>query len=117
VSAMPRSRLPERALLDEAFLTYVRSVEQIPQVMAVLADDGNEFSVTTVIKRRNLRVCARLFEIEQKFIELFSKLAPDFRILYAQDRPLEQIVTTPSSYRWHWIKDADKSATSRSSQP
>ena len=99
MSAMRQSRPAKKTTFDQAFSTYVRLVKPIQEVVAVLADNGSEFSVTTIIKRRNLRVCARLFEIEEEFLGRLSNLEPDFHILYAQGRPLEQMIAKLSSMR------------------
>ncbi len=116
MSALPRSQTVKRAVLEDAFWSYVWRVKPIRQVMAVTAHLTEEFVLTTVIQRRNVQVCSQIFEVEAEFIERFARVRPMFDIRYANNRPLEEVVGSPSSYEWSWIRDANEKAAPRSSQ-
>lgn len=115
MSAMQRVRPTKRGALDRTFAAYVHEIGRIRDVLAVVADNGGEFTITTVIRRRNVRVCARLYDVERRLFETRSGLHPDFRVVYAQGRPLDQVLSAPSSYPWSWVRNANKNPAPRSS--
>jgi hypothetical protein len=104
--ASQRAKNSDGKLLRDAFQTYVRLARDIPQVVAVVARDGNELSLTSVIPRRNVKACARLFRVEQDLYERFPKAAFSFDIVYGQGRPLDEIVDRRAP--WRWVRDAEQ---------